>query len=260
MMEKQNLVQTFLSIPAFDKKYWESDDRNKIERFFDEFVGDLTENIQIPNADDPIKLSNFYYMKALSTLNQSETLKMARQAADLGNPYAMIFVADSVMDIQEQKKYIKLAYDVGSPEGIIRYIMDYIKEEYKVDELEKIVRNNLQIELSPELENRIVEDLKIIPDIDIDQNFKRYAISIYDFLDAYSSKRHMYIDRLMLFRLQNHEFSTKDDLMRHRPEILLIIQLNFEKKKKIDELEKENQELRKAYDELKKLKELNLDK
>lgn len=61
----------------------------------------------------------------------------------------------------------------------------------------------------------------------------------------------------MYYKLRNNDLNSRAALGEDIDEIKLIIERNYEKNERIEKLEKENLELRKAYDELKKLKELD---
>lgn len=261
-MDKQTLIQTFLSIPAFDKKYWESDLRQTIEDFiFDIIESDVVDDItDLKIPDEPIKLSLYYHWKALNTIPSSEIFELMKKAADLGNPYAMIKIADMSDDEMDKKKYIKLASEAGSPEGILRYIVEYIKEEYKVVELDEL--NDVDKPLLPEFERKILTDLSRMPKISSSNRqpgeyeyLNELYSHVYTFLYTKTSGD-KFLDRFMYYRLEGG-FLGGNGLNNHRDDVRKVIKRNYLKNQRIHKLEDENTELKKAYNELKKVKQMD---
>lgn len=252
-------TEIFLAIPAFDQKYWESEERPVIENINKNFglyeFSDSINSLEVPDTSNPVRLSLYYHLKALNSSHLPDRFELMKKAADLGNPYAMIFIADISEDEAEIQKYIKLAYDIGFPEGITRYVINYIKEEYKVDELEEITAGNND-PILPELETRILSDLSRVSKKERSQTVIGLCLEIYTVL-YYESSDKKYIDQLMYYKLRNNDLNSRAALGEDIDEIKLIIERNYEKNERIEKLEKENLELRKAYDELKKLKELD---
>lgn len=261
-MSRRTLIQTFLSIPAFDQKYWESDLRQTIEDIIDNFkdydLFDVLRSLEVPTPEDPIKLSLYYYLYALYITHLPYQFDWMKKAADLGNPYAMLYITDHSEDETEIQKYIKMAYKAYSPIATVQYIINYITDEYKVKEIEEIndqMHEMLENSKLLELEARIIADLSRISKAKCEE-ITNSIVKIYTFLDNEASTD-KYIDQLMYYKLRNNDLEYRNGLRENVDEIGKIIRRNLQKKERISELEKEVYELKKAYAELKKLKELD---
>lgn len=253
----QELIDKFLSVAAFDNKYWESELSSQIDvvinhRYFHQT--ELIENLVIPeissDGSNRIKISMICLFKAINRL--LERLELMKKSADLGNPYAMFLIANFIEDETEIQKYLESACNLGLSRAVIQYVTNYIKKEYKVDDL-----YSTQIYDTPiftELESRITTDLSKFHNIESIENssFWDSLADIYYFLNSgFSGDK--YLDQLVYCRYRSDNL----DYYQNRSEINAVIHRNYTRAKRIDLLEKENMELKAAYEELKKLKELD---
>lgn len=244
-----SLLDKLVSSTEFDQKYWEGDG-DRIYLLIDSELSkadlDLVK-IYLENKDNAKENSWILLWKArIAFISNNDRLtaniaKWLEASLNLGNPYAMIEYARTCLS-QDQKDekdqlYLK-ALEKGYYAGLINHIDHYFNkmaDEWEGEDVDK------------EIEPRVLADLERLA------KFRENDLIINAMLYTYSNLDRLfnnyYVDQYVKYiRKQQHGIETL--IEEHTEYIEIIID-------KYLELKEEHKRLEEAYNELKKVKEMD---
>lgn len=238
------MADSLLEIKTFSSDYWGTETQFKVESFLDSCnkldISKYMESLDVKSSWIPYFKSYF----------QEQTLELLQESANLGNPYAAIEIYDqcrwSNPDIAN--KYLKIAYDLNTPTAIVK------SAENRID------KYNIHWDMREikELNDEVVTDLRKIKECVFARRvfLGDAMIRIYEELNRINCNNR-YMDEIIFLRNNTIHENKWNRLQTYREDVYTVINSNYYNKIRNERLEKENKELKAAYEELKKLKELD---